>query len=186
MVDLRTGCCRTLLDAWLAWRGGRLVPRRADIDPGAIKPILPAIGILEIRDRQTAIYRLAGSGLRDVFGFDATGGNSIDLISERHRLRRAYRTYMPATTPCGYHGLSEFLYAESVVDRFESIGLPLAPDSPGRPPFLIFTMESLLGRQWKKDHGSVIENVNNDLRFFDIGAGVPSSVDPPADFLAAP
>jgi hypothetical protein len=184
-LDLKTSGCRVLLDAWLAWRGDRLLPRRVDADPASLKPILPLVGILEVKSRQVATYRLAGSGLRDVFGFDASGKNSIDLVSERNRLRRAYRTYMPANFPCGYLGLSEFVYAEDISDRFESIGLPLAADIPGGPPFLIFTLESLAGRHWRKEFGTMVDNLNNDLRFFDIGAGIPPTVDPPADFLAA-
>ena len=37
-----------LLDAWLGWRGDRLLPRRFEVDPVALKPILPLLGILEI------------------------------------------------------------------------------------------------------------------------------------------
>src|SRR5271168_3444530 len=124
-VALRTAGCRTLLDAWRMWRQGRMIPGYADRDPVSIASILPVVGIVDVRDRATAIVRLAGSGLRDIFGFDPTGGNLVELVPPEFRLRRAYRLYVPATQPCGYLGESQFTYANGITDWFESIGLPL-------------------------------------------------------------
>jgi hypothetical protein len=127
--------------------------------------------------------RLAGSGLRDIFGFDPTGGNLVELIAPEYRLRRAYRLHVPATLPCGYLGESQFTYADGVADWFESLGLPLQPAAENGHCLIIFTLESLYGRRWQKKAGSVIDNPQNVFRFIDIGTGKPPPIDPPGDFL---
>jgi len=175
-----------LLQAWLSWRGDRLLPRHADLDPASIKKILPLVGVIDIRAKDVAIFRIAGSGLRDVFGFDPTGRNAIDLLPEAQRPRRAYRLFLPATWPCGYLGHSQFIYDSGVSDVFESIGLPLEASDPGSRNLVVFALESIQGRRWQRRTGSLIDNPQNYLRFIDIGAGIPASVDPPAGFLTTP
>ena len=62
-------------------------------------------------------------------------------------------------------------------------GLPLQASDSNAVNFIIFTMESLNGNRWLNRGGSLIRNPSNIFRFFDVGAGVPSSIDPPEDFL---
>ena len=143
------------------------------------------VGLIEIRSRAAAIFRLAGSGLRDVLGFDPTGQNAVDLSFEDQRLRRSYRLFVPATLPCGYLGESVFTLADGVTDLFESIGLPIGPSRTDGYPLVIFTMESLRGRRWIKKSGVVIDNPQNDFRFIDIGAGATPPVDVPKEFALA-
>jgi hypothetical protein len=182
-LTLQTAGCRALLDAWLAWRGDRLLPRHSDLDPVSIKRILPHIGVIDVRAKDTALFRLAGSGLRDIFGFDPTGRNAVELLPPAYHARRAYRLFVPATRPCGYLGKSLFTYAGGLSDWFESIGLPLETADPMSRNLVVFTLESLLGRRWQRVTGSMIDNPENDFRFVDIGAGTPPSIDPPPDFL---
>jgi len=181
-LALKTRACRTLLDAWRSWRGARMIPHYADVDPGSIKSILSMIGIVDVRGKDAATFRLAGSGLRNIFGFDPTGRNAVALAPPEYRLRRAYRLFVPAMTPCGYLGESQFTYSYGITDWFESIGLPLQASEPGSN-LVIFTLESLRGNQWHKKEGHLIENPENDFRFFDIGGGAVPPIDAPHDFL---
>lgn len=182
-VPLETNTCRTLLDAWLAWRGDRLLPRYSDLDPASIRKILPYVTVFEIRARDVAVIRLTGSGLRDIVGFDATGREVVEMMPKVSRLRRAYRLFVPATHPCGYFGNSKFTYTDGVFDWFETIGLPLEASESSGYSFIVSTLESLRGRRWQRVAGSFIDNSENEYRFLDIGAGTPASVDPPPDFL---
>ena len=163
-----------------------MMPRYQDLDPASIKKILAYVGVIDVHAKDVAIFRIAGSGLRDIFGFDPTGKNAIDLVPQAHRLRRAYRLFLPATRPCGYLGRSKFVYSSGLGDVFESIGLPLETPDPASRNLVVFTLESLLGRRWQRQSGSAIDNPENDLHFFDIGAGIPPTVDAPADFFATP
>ena len=67
------------LDYWESKRGGRIAPARADIDPVDIPRILPRIMLADVEtDDAGAIdfrYRLSGTRIRDVHGYDPTASS---------------------------------------------------------------------------------------------------------------
>jgi len=62
-----------LVGYWSRLRKGRDVPDQTDIDPRAIKRMLSQVFILDVENPQRPIYRLAGTGLCDRFGFELKG-----------------------------------------------------------------------------------------------------------------
>jgi hypothetical protein len=65
---------RALLDYWRVKRGDRLMPARADIDPGDLKPYLPSIILVDVvPDVRRLVYRLAGTKEVSQRGYDPTG-----------------------------------------------------------------------------------------------------------------
>ncbi|MDR3528525.1 MAG: PAS domain-containing protein [Rhizomicrobium sp.] len=62
-----------LVGYWSRLRSGRDVPDQADIDPRAIKRLLPYVFILDAQNPQRPIYRLAGTALCERFGFELKG-----------------------------------------------------------------------------------------------------------------
>lgn len=80
---------RKLFRYWERIRGERSAPSRADVDLRAIGTILARVGILERRRRPTVFsWRVAGSGIGDIWGREMTGH---DLLAswkgmERHSL----------------------------------------------------------------------------------------------------
>lgn len=62
-----------LVGYWSRLRKGRDVPDQTDIDPRAIKRMLPFVFILDAEDPSRPIYRLAGTGLCERFGFELKG-----------------------------------------------------------------------------------------------------------------
>ena len=65
---------RQLHAHWEQVRGARLMPARADIDPSAIKPLLPYIVIAEVfHDPLRVRYRLVGTSVVEHSRFDFTG-----------------------------------------------------------------------------------------------------------------
>lgn len=159
------------------------MPRHADIDPTGLGAILPQVSILEIGTPDLMVFRLAGTGHRDIFGFELTGQNIIDISPDNLRRRRSYRMYSVATQPCGYHLEIGLPYSRGITDTFESLALPLEADVPGRPCMLIAVIESILGRQWQNRAApAVIDATSDFFDYVDIGAGIPRSKDPPDDF----
>jgi len=71
---------------WLGCRNGRDVPRRADIDPGQLKSILPHMVILGLERTGGTLagtrIRLMGTGLVRIYGADWTGRTSHDFHRE--------------------------------------------------------------------------------------------------------
>ena len=62
-----------LVGYWSRIRRGRAVPDQTDIDPRAIKRVLPHVFILDCENSSRPIYRLAGTGLCERFGFELKG-----------------------------------------------------------------------------------------------------------------
>jgi hypothetical protein len=62
-----------LVGYWSRLRKGREVPDQTDIDPRAIKRMLPYVFILDAENPVRPIYRLAGTALCERFGFELKG-----------------------------------------------------------------------------------------------------------------
>ncbi len=81
---------QAIFDYWRSkCRGGR-IPSRSDIDPTEIAPYLPTVSLLDIEGSAEARafrFRLAGTGLYDVFSREITGTVLTDLPMGS---RRAY------------------------------------------------------------------------------------------------
>lgn len=72
---------RFVHDLWQKKRGGRAIPSRSDFDPAELKPFLPQIILIEVRnDPPDFRYRLAGTSSRDLRGMEMTGHSVLDLV----------------------------------------------------------------------------------------------------------
>jgi hypothetical protein len=70
---------------WNELRGGRLAPRRFEVEPSAIAGILPDTFILEREDRHKHIFRLAGTRICERFGREFRSTNLLDLWTPADR-----------------------------------------------------------------------------------------------------
>lgn len=66
-----------LLTYWRRLRGDRLVPRKDEIDPRAIKDHLAFSFLIERDGEDRFTFRLAGTGLCELFGLELKGHNFI-------------------------------------------------------------------------------------------------------------
>ncbi|MDG2285571.1 MAG: PAS domain-containing protein [Alphaproteobacteria bacterium] len=78
---------QALLDYWNGKRAGRTMPLRSEIDPTEFPQLLPGICILELEfdlDRlQRAKFRLAGTDLYEMIGFEVTGKYVDEIVSPK-------------------------------------------------------------------------------------------------------
>lgn len=85
---------RDVYDYWLQCRDGDALPARDDLNPAALKKHLSFISLIDVeRDPQRFRVRLAGTGLRDIFGSELTGSyleddTHIDVKSLNRMLER--------------------------------------------------------------------------------------------------
>lgn len=76
---------------WDRRRGGRAMPRRADIDPVDIPQLLPNLQLIEVSDGGRRFrYRLVGTALVTAFGAEYTG-KFLDELFDGVRLENASR-----------------------------------------------------------------------------------------------
>lgn len=69
---------QTLYSYWNEVRKDRMAPRRFEIEPSQIGPILPNTFILERTDSHTYRFRLAGTAICDAFGQEFRDTNFLD------------------------------------------------------------------------------------------------------------
>ncbi|MGH7034773.1 MAG: PAS domain-containing protein [Stellaceae bacterium] len=78
---------------WQGKRGERRMPRRGDIEPSEIVPLLPNLLIIEVLGggkRQR--YRLVGTAIVEAFGVEFTG-KYLDQVFSREQLRGHVENY---------------------------------------------------------------------------------------------
>lgn len=78
---------------WRAKRGRREMPRRRDIDPTEIAPLLPHLQLIDVVEGGARYrYRLVGTSLVTAFGREYTG-TYLDELLTAERLANAQRVY---------------------------------------------------------------------------------------------
>lgn len=73
-----------LLDYWNRKRAGRIGPRRADLDPAAIKAHLPHLVIVDVIDGGKDFrFRLVGTRVVEGLGHDNTGKRFSEAFGDQ-------------------------------------------------------------------------------------------------------
>lgn len=115
---------------WQAKRGSRAMPDRSDVEPTELKALLPYLLISEcLHDPFNVRYRLIGTVVANITGFDITGHDLASLLPPdvtedwMGHYRRVYETKLPVfgrTTVPTIHG-DPFTYEFAI--------FPLSKDS---------------------------------------------------------
>lgn len=171
----RTGEARQLLRAWRHWRGQELVPSRASMNLGDITPLLANLVVLEVRAPDDVVFRLAGTALCRALGRELRGTDYLRGMPEAARTRRIARLQHLVNQPCGALVYSLRHAATGMPFRTEGLSLPIRPAAAGAPMQVVGVVARLPG---EPEPYAVAEReigrLQDDYRFFDIGAGVPA------------
>lgn len=167
---------RRLLEAWCRWRGDRLLPRRADLDLGDIKPLLPMVTLQAWHSRLDVRFTVVGTRVRELIGAELTGANYIDLAPPEHREVRAARIEAMVTQPCGSLFTYHHRFANGLVAQAETLSFPVDADRPGRPRMILTYSAATAPRYAPPPDPKRPLAVMEDYAFVDIGAGLPAPV----------
>lgn len=170
--------CSAILDHWQVLRGDRLRPRRSEIDPAALVPFLPNIGIFEVVAPDVTICRLAGTAFRRTLGFELAGRNVAELYGPTLCRAAGYRFHMMATQPCGAMFDLVLRFASGAENPHEIMLLPLEPDSPTALPSLLVGVAPINAVEWENTAVLPQLDPSPNFRFIDIGVGIPPSWPP--------
>lgn len=129
LVDSRR--IAALYEHWRQLKGGRAVPLRDDLDPGAIKELLPFVMLADIeREPFRVRYRLVGTEVVTWSKFDFTGLYLDELtfsdLEESDVFTAGYRAMQASGLP-HYARIRTFQYGERTL-YYESALLPLSSD----------------------------------------------------------
>lgn len=116
---------KQLLTYWNSVRAGRQAPKRTEITPAAISPMLPTTFILELRGKDDLGFRIAGSRLCEIFGREFRGENFLKLwpSPERPIIRRHLGQLMSEGTIVTFN--CEAVSENGHTGKFELLLLPL-------------------------------------------------------------
>ena len=115
---------KCLYEYWNELRGENIAPKRKDLDPVALKNILPNLFLLDRISPDNYNFRLAGTKTCNIFGVELTGHNFLELwnANDRDSFVSLLNTLTEqgAGIVCGLKGESE-----DVKVTFEFLALPL-------------------------------------------------------------
>lgn len=143
MSDWRTTChpdVRVVLDYWQQKCAGRLMPSRADIDPGELRRFLPHITLVDVvPDGRRFVYRLVGTNEVELRGYDPTGKPVAEAFFATSAAE-ALKHYEAALATRAPHYIADPFQA---VDRFvgeEDLFLPLSNDGATVNMIMVFSI----------------------------------------------
>lgn len=129
-TDAMLGDQREVYEYWLRLKGERRMPARHEFRPGGILRRLPMVSLVELSDCQRRFrFRLAGTGLRSVFGEELTGRYLTDIpFGEQMEFwRDVYDGVATSATPA--QGYTRLAWRDRPVVVQAWLRLPLAgPD----------------------------------------------------------
>lgn len=167
------------LAAWQAWRGTQLLPRRHQVQLTSIARLMPQLIVLEVRGPDRVTFRLAGTDIETQFGARLSGRSVIALTDPAKQKRRGELIWQQVTQPCAALVYQELEFSSGRREIVEIASAPVLPDAEGEP-VQIFGVVSRLprhlppaadGRNGVRE--TVVRNLGRNLRFLDIGAGIP-------------
>jgi hypothetical protein len=116
---------RMLAVYWLSLWDGDSLPSRAQFQPGAVRDLLPGIGIFLVRPGVSAHCRLAGTAITRALGRDLTGRNWQDYTPQPEWKLRLERNSAIATGSVGI-GIRSGEDALGHPERVVELQLPFA------------------------------------------------------------
>jgi hypothetical protein len=94
LEECRSGKVRRLLDYWHEIRADRAMPRRQDVDPTMIWPLLKNVMMTEWHvDPDRLYYRIGGTELVSALGFELRGKWLGDVYSDPDDIARTLMLY---------------------------------------------------------------------------------------------
>jgi hypothetical protein len=163
------------VDYWLSLPKTDRVPMRADLDPIAIREILPYCLLWDLNRGHDAKWRLVGSGIREWFGRELTGADVIEIHAEGAKEKAVAAGLAMGAQPCGAWGLMALTSPQGYDFLVEVACLPLR-DGEGRVTMFANTMERVQDRRFFDAMAATGARMVNfvEHRFVDIGAGQPN------------
>jgi hypothetical protein len=131
---------RAMHDYWLAKRGDRAMPARADIGPAEIKKHLPMMVLVDVTaDARRFVYRLVGTQEAAERGNDPTGKSIAEAFfgGSLEETLSCYEHVVRNRAPFCYR--EPYAAPDGQIQNDDIIYLPLSDDGAGVNMVLVFT-----------------------------------------------
>jgi hypothetical protein len=162
------------LEAWHHWRGDRLVPLRRDVELLSICKLMPQFLVLEVNGPDRATIRLAGTEVERQFGSTLTKRNLIALTDRPYQPQRGQRLWQMVNQPCAALLHLAIDRQSGQRNEVELAIAPVLPDDHRAACQLFIAVSRLPHWQWGSAADPVAHSLGRNLRFLDIGGGIPT------------
>lgn len=163
------------LAAWNRWRGDAIAPKRSEISLADIPGLMRGGMLLDAYSPNEIVFRFAGSLYQEMYGFEFTGKNYIDLTEPDMRALRSSRLWGVVSQPAAA------VWTIPNIDVLQFIGasVPVVPDNPDEPMKIMqmVVMNRELSEASHKERAKQRDAVpySDRFQYIDIGAGKPDS-----------
>ncbi len=150
--DILHPAARNMFAIWDAIRQGRSAPCRNELDLRTIKKLLPHVALIERHPLKFEFsFRLAGTGLRKIFGKELTGEDFLELWPrvERNAIAQLASDVIIRHKPSSlrFKGFT----SDGRVETIELLMLPLLP-SRRNATHILATLAPVAEPYWLGDH----------------------------------
>ncbi len=169
---LQSAGARQFFEYWDSLPKTGFVPDRSDFNPPAIHRLMPSISLLEIVAPDRVELRLVGTDLVERMGTDPTGKNYLDSIAPDARPSYLEMLGHQVNHPCGRQSILRTREASGILSSVEVLSLPMSHRLSGHSLVVsYFGPTESVGFD-----GNGFREVQSfeDVRWIDIGAGVPA------------
>ena len=131
---------------WAGLRRGARLPARGDVDPAALKRLLPTVSLIDIRREPLDFrVRLAGTGLYSVYGREITGRALTDVYNAA--AADYWRQELTAVVEERRAGVGVHSLSWRGANHLSILGLRLPLASNGRDVDMILGYDTVVGVQ---------------------------------------
>ncbi|MBB4211707.1 hypothetical protein EV659_106154 [Rhodothalassium salexigens DSM 2132] len=164
---------QTVWAHWSSLRTGTDLPAKRDLNPAALKTVLPNVVLLERAATDRFVYRLAGTAFAERLSYNPTGQNLIDQLDPA--VRDWSITWFNRSLDERFGALSEYSaeYYTGRVNKVASLYLPLR-DATGAVSLFLAVNWPLEMLSYKP--AGAVSRIGTDLLTvepLDLGFGVP-------------
>ncbi len=170
-IEFRSELSQRFADYWFSLPRDDLLPRRETFDPAAVPELLPMILLRDVLSDGRGRYRLAGTGIRDMLGFEITGLKAFDFLPEPHQALYREVSRQMMDRPCGVNALFDLQSARGEPFQIENVAFPFAPRADGSGQTVGHFAPLGLPRQIGGGTSRVI--AIGAMELIDLGAGLP-------------
>ncbi|WP_374631684.1 PAS domain-containing protein [Ferrovibrio sp.] len=168
---------RIFFRLWDGWRAGRLLPYWRDVDFGLFGALLPRVLVIEVKSATAAPFLFVGSEVERQLGQGESliGADYIAMVPPEMRTLRGELLLREVSQPCAAANINRLRYASGEEVAAEVVSAPVRPDADDQPMRLLALVSGIPAQGASADFDHAAPSIGAELRFFDIGAGIPST-----------
>lgn len=158
---------------WDSLRGDRYFPDREDLEPGAIKHLLPYIVIHDLVSPDLIRLRLIGTAVAEHYEQDITGWNYLDMVEPARRETASKALFILHDTPAGMSVTLRSTTRTGSSWTRQTIDLPVSDQRNNRRLIYSCSLRAKSGMNAAPENPELQVQQITRREFFDIGAGLP-------------